>query len=68
MVTYRRNFIPGGSYFFTVTLLDRSSSLLVDRIDDLREAMRSVRAEREISENKGTQYLISWGVLMFAST
>ncbi len=46
MVAYRRNFIPGGSYFFTVTLLDRSSSLLVDRIDDLREAMRSVRAER----------------------
>lgn len=46
MVAYRRNFIPGGSYFFTVTLLDRSSTLLVDRIDDLREAMRSVRAER----------------------
>ncbi len=46
MVAYRRNFIPGGCYFFTVTLLDRSSSLLVDRIDDLREAMRSVRAER----------------------
>ena len=46
MVAYRRHFVPGGSYFFTVTLLDRSSFLLVDRIDDLREAMRSVRAER----------------------
>ena len=46
MVAYRRNFIPGASYFFTVTLRDRSSSLLVDRIDTLREAMRSVKKER----------------------
>jgi putative transposase len=46
MVAYRRNFIPGASCFFTVTLLDRSSSLLIDKIDDLYEAMRSVRAER----------------------
>ncbi|VAW88904.1 Transposase and inactivated derivatives [hydrothermal vent metagenome] len=46
MVTYRRNFSPGASYFFTVTLLDRSSSLLVERIIELREVMRSVRAER----------------------
>jgi len=46
MVAYRRNLIPGGCYFFTVTLLDRQSRLLVDHIDDLREAMRSVRVER----------------------
>lgn len=46
MVAYRRNFVPGASYFFTVTLLDRSSSLLVERIIDLREVIRSVRAER----------------------
>ena len=46
MVTYRRNFVPGASYFFTVTLLDRSSSLLIERIDDLREVMNSVRVER----------------------
>ena len=23
MVRYRRNFVPGGTYFFTVTLVDR---------------------------------------------
>jgi len=46
MVAYRRNFTPGASYFFTVTLLDRSSSLLIDKIHDLRRAVRSVRAER----------------------
>src|SRR5215510_11386758 len=31
MVKYRRNFVPGAAYFFTVTLADRRSSALVDR-------------------------------------
>jgi putative transposase len=43
MVAYRRNFIPGGTCFLAVTLLDRSSRFLGDRIDDLRDAFRSVR-------------------------
>jgi len=43
---YRRNFIPGGTYFFTVTLADRGSSVLVDRVDALRLAFRATRAER----------------------
>lgn len=38
MVAYRRNFLPGGSYFFTVTLLDRASRWLIERIDELRAA------------------------------
>lgn len=46
MVAYRRNVIPGASYFFTVTLRDRTSSLLVDYVDDLREAIRTVKVER----------------------
>ena len=46
MVIYRRNRVPGGCYFFTVTLLDRSSGMLLERIEDLREAFRSVRRER----------------------
>jgi putative transposase len=40
MPNYRRVFIPGGSYFFTVNLLDRKSRLLVDQIDSLRDAVR----------------------------
>lgn len=32
--------MAGGTYFFTVTLKNRKSSLLVDRIDDLRESVR----------------------------
>jgi putative transposase len=42
MPDYRRNRVPGGTYFFTVNLLDRSSRLLVTNIDTLREAVRNV--------------------------
>jgi len=43
---YRRNFVPGGSFFFTVNLADRQSCLLTEKIDLLREAFRTVRARR----------------------
>jgi putative transposase len=43
MVRYRRNFIPGGTYFFTVTLADRASSALVDNVTALRMVFRIAR-------------------------
>ena len=43
MVRYRRNFLPGGTFFFTLTLRDRRSSLLVEHIDALRESFRVAR-------------------------
>ncbi|MGH7057390.1 MAG: REP-associated tyrosine transposase [Acetobacteraceae bacterium] len=46
MPNYRRNRVPGGTYFFTVNLEDRRCDLLVRRIDALREAVRRVRAAR----------------------
>lgn len=46
MVLYRRNRVPGGTYFFTLTLADRSSRTLVEQIDALRFALRKTRAER----------------------
>jgi putative transposase len=46
MVRYRRNFVPGGTYFFTVTLADRTSSALVDNVTALRMAFRIARQER----------------------
>ena len=46
MVLYRRNRLPGGGYFFTVTLRDRRSDFLLRYIDVLREAIRSVKVER----------------------
>ena len=45
MVRYRRNFVSGGTYFFTVTLADRRSTALVDHIGALREAFRVTRRE-----------------------
>jgi putative transposase len=44
MTNYRRNFVPGGSYFFTVNLADRRSQLLTEHIDLLRVAFRDTRA------------------------
>jgi putative transposase len=42
---YRRYFVPGGTYFFTATVADRSLPLLTDNISALRAAFRHVRAE-----------------------
>jgi putative transposase len=44
MTSYRRNFIPGGSYFFTVNLADRRLRLLTEHIELLRTAFRYVQA------------------------
>jgi len=46
---YRRNFVPGGTYFFTVALADRRVATLVDHVDDLRAAYQSVVTARNIS-------------------
>jgi putative transposase len=45
MANYRRNFLAGGSYFFTVNLADRRRALLTDHVDLLRAAFRLVRAQ-----------------------
>src|ERR1700694_3078633 len=43
MTGYRRNFIAGGSFFFTVNLAERRLHLLTEHIDELRDAFRKVR-------------------------
>ena len=43
MTNYRRNFIPGGSFFFTVNLADRRKRLLTAHVALLRQAFRQVR-------------------------
>ena len=43
MTTYRRNFVAGGTYFFTVNLADRRRSLLTENIECLRAAFRYTR-------------------------
>jgi REP-associated tyrosine transposase len=49
MTSYRRNFIPGGSYFFTVNLADRRSRLLTENIDLLRSAFRYARERHPLT-------------------
>ena len=46
MPNYLRPKATGATVFFTVNLADRLSTLLIDRIEDLREAVRVTRAER----------------------
>lgn len=47
MSTYRRERIPGATYFFTLTLADRRSRLLVDEITLLRQVY--VEASKRMS-------------------
>ena len=46
MPDYRRYRIPGGTYLFTVNLLERRTDLLIRYIEVLREAVRRTRVER----------------------
>jgi len=43
MSNYRRNRVPGGTYFFTVNLLERDKTLLTDHIKELRIATYNTR-------------------------
>jgi putative transposase len=46
MNDYRDNRVPGGTFFFTVRLLDRGSTLLTDHISAFGEAVRQARSRR----------------------
>jgi hypothetical protein len=49
MTSYRRNFVEGGSFFFTVNLPDRRRRLLVEHIDLLGRAFREVHERHPFS-------------------
>jgi len=51
MPQYARSHVPGGTFFFTVALLERRRNLLVERVEDLRDAFRAVRAKRSFEIN-----------------
>ena len=46
MVNYRRNFIKGGYYFFTVNLKNRQSTLLIDAVNQLRTSFSYVHSKK----------------------
>lgn len=56
MSDYRRVFLPGGTYFFTVVLQDRNKDLLVSHIEALRDAVGVVRRRYPFE-------IIAWVVL-----
>lgn len=50
MPNYVRNWQPGGTYFFTVNLLERGGNdLLIRHVDALRDAVRTTRAENGLA-------------------
>jgi putative transposase len=46
MTDYSNNRVPGGTFFFTVRLLDRGSTLLTDHISAFGEAIRQARIRK----------------------
>lgn len=53
---YRRNYVEGGTYFFTVNLLERDKTLLMDHVACLRAAVRFVKKRQPF-------YIDAWVVL-----
>jgi putative transposase len=48
MTEYRRPFMPGAAWFFTVNLAERKGNrLLIEKLDNLRSAFRSVQADHQ---------------------
>lgn len=56
MSNYRRVRVPGGTYAFTVNLLERRRTLLVDHIEMLRESFRVAHTARPFA-------LLAWVAL-----
>jgi len=46
MVSYRRNRVSGGTFFFTVVLRDRRETTLIRHVDLLRESYADVKRSR----------------------
>ncbi len=51
MSNYRRHYIPGGTWFFTVNLQNRQSDLLTRHIDSLRAATLTVKRAKPFTIN-----------------
>jgi len=51
MPHYIRAFVPGGTFFFTVAILERRRQLLTRHIAELRNAFTAVRAQKPYTMN-----------------
>jgi len=53
MPQYIRAFVPGGTFFFTVALLEPRRRLLTENIDKLREVFKLARQRRPFTVEGG---------------
>jgi len=60
MPQYRRVKINGSTFFFAVVLANRSSALLVDEIDSLRQVYRTVPNRSAFSTRESRWPLKFW--------
>jgi putative transposase len=51
MPEYKRNYVKGGTYFFTVNLYNRNQTYLVDYIEQLRCAVAKVKQKHPFTIN-----------------
>ena len=49
MPRYIRAVVPGGTFFFTVVLLERQQCLLTEKIDELRAAFAAMRLKKPVA-------------------
>jgi putative transposase len=56
MVRYRRNHLPGGTCFFTVTLTNRRSTTLFDHVAALRAAFHATKATTRFGIDYGPKF------------
>jgi len=49
MPQYIRAFVPGGTFFFTVTLLERRLKLLTEHLDDFRAVFKAALRRRPLT-------------------
>ena len=66
MVAYRRYYIKGGTWFFTVNLKDRRSMHLTENIELLRYSVAVVKQHRPFIIDASGHYLIMMTIFLHA--
>jgi putative transposase len=60
MPRYIRAFVPGGTFFFTLSLLERRRRLLTEYIDDLRAVFTDARRSRPFAVEAIVVLPVNW--------